>query len=349
MKCNTQSMENHHDDDKSELEKLQRENRRLGQMVSIDGLTGIYNRLATEQKIDALIQQQPMGALMILDVDYFKQINDRYGHIAGDRVLQHIALTIGKMVRKSDVLGRVGGDEFVVFIPIKADAQFAEARCNQIAERVKCLGKTTDISFGVSVTLGYAIYQPEDSYQTLFDRADQMLIHQKHIRGDRATIESSVLKNDEKSNMHFDVRRIRKELSEQERIDGAYCQDYDTFKILYRFTARRLLRTNGEAGIILFTLTDGNDNLSPLTQREKYMPQLAERIQYSLRAGDVFTQYSSGQFLVMLADVSLDLTELIANRIKNLFYAKVEDVSQNILLHHCYPMTSAQLTHDIDN
>ena len=83
-----------------------------------DGLTGIYNKRSTEERINEIRDENPAekGTFVILDVDKFKEVNDRYGHMAGDKVLSEFGRILKAHFREEDVVGRIGGDEFVVYI-----------------------------------------------------------------------------------------------------------------------------------------------------------------------------------------------------------------------------------------
>lgn len=83
-----------------------------------DALTGLWNRSYTEETVNAMISQGTTGALMMIELDNFKAINDNYGHIAGDRTLKMFADTLRDLAGEHDVLCRIGGDEFVVFIEL---------------------------------------------------------------------------------------------------------------------------------------------------------------------------------------------------------------------------------------
>ena len=104
---------------------------------------------------------------------------------------------------------------------------------------------------------------------------------------------------------------------------------------------RRLRRTQSSVYIILLTLTDGRGESPELTDREENMEILEGIIQNSLRLGDVFTQYSSCQFLIMASDVQEKDAESIALRISNAFYRELEMEPGNLILHHCYPLKPA--------
>ena len=138
-----------------------------------------------------------------------------------------------------------------------------------------------------------------------------------------------------------DAERIRKELSEQVVMSGAFCQDYEAFKNIFRFVERRLRRTHISSYIILLTLTNGEGRFPELARREAQMMELKDIIQTSLRSGDVFTQYSSCQFLIMVFDVSEADVDRIANRIVEIFQKSSTIVQNRLLLHQCYPMQAA--------
>lgn len=139
-----------------------------------------------------------------------------------------------------------------------------------------------------------------------------------------------------------DAERIREELSEQVLMPGAFCQDYEVFKNIFRFVERRLRRTHISSYIILLTLTNGEGRFPESAQREAQMTELKDIIQTSLRSGDVFTQYSSCQFLIMVCDVSEADIGRIANRIVETFQKNSTIMQNRLLLHQCYPMQAAR-------
>ena len=88
----------------------------------------------------------------------------------------------------------------------------------------------------------------------------------------------------------IDMKRICEDLTEESMAPGAYCQDYNSFRHIFRFVERGLRRSGSSAYIILLTLTDKNGDFIPLENRRHYMEILGQVIQRSVRAGDVFTQ-----------------------------------------------------------
>lgn len=323
------------------LSMLREENKRLSRLAEKDWLTGLYNRMAVEERGSEWLKTGKSGTLFVLDMDNFKKINDRYGHIAGDRVLQGIAEVLEKMAFRTDIVGRVGGDEFVIFMPVSQEEAFIESRCRQIEQRFQKLPRPQFVVKRISLTVCGSCYQDGDDYQSLFDRADQKLLQEKAARKRQAeTAESGT--DDRNSagitssasitrgastpggsgaasgttSLKIDIEQISRELSEPGHAEGAFCQDYDSFVCIYRFMERRLKRMHSEVYSILFTLTDGEGDFPSLQIRGKLMETLHECIRTSLRLGDVFTRYSSCQFLVMVCDATAAQSDAIAKRIQ---------------------------------
>lgn len=323
---------------RSKVEKLREEKGRLDQLEQRDWLTGQYNRVATERLVNRLIEERGCGVMLVLDVDHLRKINGRHGHIVGDHVLRAVAGVLDSMVFRHDVVGRIDGDMFVVFMPVDQEERFLQERCRQIRERLKEIQLPGDLSLSVSLNAGGAVWRSGDDYNSMFERAKEQLSSEKLSGPAR---ERSAGNGARKGNFMVDLRQVRGELAEQTMIPGAYCQDYETFKNIYRFVERRLRRAKISSYILLLTLTDGNGDFPPLEKRERQMATLRELIQNSLRSGDVFTQYSSCQYLVMVADASAENVEMIASRIREAFYRIIDNGTGQVLLHHCYPMWPA--------
>ena len=127
-------------------------NRNLESIATIDSLTGVLNRRGLE---DASIKMQDICkrinlsmAVVLIDIDYFKKVNDTYGHLVGDDVLRHIAKTISGILRSSDVLGRYGGEEFCAFLP-----NTNENDALGLAERIRAGIEAAPIKLSPNVTL----------------------------------------------------------------------------------------------------------------------------------------------------------------------------------------------------
>ncbi|ASK88911.1 GGDEF domain-containing protein [Sphingorhabdus sp. SMR4y] len=97
--------------------KLRQANKALEQRVNIDGMTGLLSRDSFFSQLDALRADSEASVLMIVDVDHFKKINDNFGHLVGDKALVLLGDIFRKTLRKNDVVGRIGGEEFGIFLP----------------------------------------------------------------------------------------------------------------------------------------------------------------------------------------------------------------------------------------
>jgi diguanylate cyclase len=155
----------------------------LALLASQDSLTTCLNHGAFVTLVDAYLSQlkaeQMRGGLLMVDADRFKSINDRYGHLSGDRALRLIANTIMDNVRSVDLVGRVGGEEFAVFLP-GADQGHIETVAERIRSAVRNIEfAPAEIRETLSVSIGGAVFQRTVSFETLFAAADAQLYNAK--------------------------------------------------------------------------------------------------------------------------------------------------------------------------
>ncbi len=149
-----------------------------------DALTGLYNRRFFDVKIRSHLggskrHGQPLS-LIILDINGFKQINDRFGHLLGDQVLCELSRTLIKSSRVDDTICRIGGDEFALLLPMtdsKGAAVVAE-RIHKRLEELK-LAVTNGGRLRIEASMGIATMRAKDDAESLFSRADDSLYHSK--------------------------------------------------------------------------------------------------------------------------------------------------------------------------
>jgi diguanylate cyclase (GGDEF)-like protein len=170
-------------------------NRELRYAATHDGLTAILNRSAftriVADKLDEIDRAEGgRGALLLVDADFFKLINDRWGHAAGDQALRQIAALLVEVTRAGDVLGRLGGEEFGVFLP-GAGLLSAEATAERLRAVVAAAELTTPSGEPIllTVSVGGVFFRNAITYETLFQRADRQLYQAKANGRDRVEIE----------------------------------------------------------------------------------------------------------------------------------------------------------------
>jgi diguanylate cyclase (GGDEF)-like protein len=176
------------------LRELAIAHRRLTVYAATDSLTQVMNRAAFSTLVDAYLgevrtaEHRPHGALLIIDADNFKAVNDRYGHDHGDAALVTIAGAIKSMLRAPDIVGRLGGEEFGVFLPGATRAQ-----AETVAERIR--QSVHDIAFAplgtphrLSISVGGAVFDTTLPFAELFRLADQQLYAAKQRGRDRVAI-----------------------------------------------------------------------------------------------------------------------------------------------------------------
>lgn len=320
--------------------QLEQENCRLQSMADRDCLTGLYNRGAMERKVNEHLCKKLPATIIVMDLDHFKQVNDRYGHIAGDELLSLVGTVLNKMSGSHSLVGRVGGDEFVIFMGFIMPKDAQSVLFERIKERFREVRLKNSILIKLSVTIAAADSLTGWRYKDLFDCADQKILEIKRQR--YASPVSGRNTGSPPGSLILDMNLIAREMEETDTTSGAYCQDYDTFKQIYRLTERRLMREKRDVYVILFTLTDKNNEFLPLEIRDQEMDILGRELQNNLRMGDIYTQYSSCQYLVMISDVSGENTEKIAQRICGTYYKGREETGDNMVLHHSYPLKAAK-------
>lgn len=167
----------------ADIDGDKRRTQRLLDQAQKDGLTGLLNRNATQSAIEQHLSEQSDGlqALFIIDLDNFKQVNDRFGHLCGDAVLSDTAAMLKKIFRSSDIVGRIGGDEFLAFMPDLHDKKTAMERAESIRRLMRGVESHLHLRAPVSCSVGIA-FSPSDAreYSELYHCADCALYHVKN-------------------------------------------------------------------------------------------------------------------------------------------------------------------------
>ncbi|MEY4757279.1 MAG: hypothetical protein RJA34_2177 [Pseudomonadota bacterium] len=167
-------------------------NQQLERLASHDMLTGVLNArayyAACEQNIEAAARSRQPYAVLFVDLDHFKSVNDTYGHAAGDAVLKAVARCLGASIRKSDAVGRIGGEEFSVFMPNTSRSgalQLAESMRRAVEDLHPSIG---DRTLRVTASIGVAACEAGgEAMQAIQQKADQAMYVAKSLGRNRVS------------------------------------------------------------------------------------------------------------------------------------------------------------------
>ena len=291
------------------LEKI----RKLEVKSSTDSLTKLLNKSAAQREIGELVKKSS-GALLMIDFDSFKLVNDIYGHNMGDKILIRFAELIKSVIRENDLAGRMGGDEFVVFLQNVDDEKILQAKTAYLNEEIlrtarKLLGEDMQIPLGTSIG---AVFVPREGkdFATLYKKADKALYEVKqHGKHSLAVFGE---KNLAEKNSIGELSQMRMILGERNIESGAYFVDFEAFKHIYRM----LIRTdNSKKGLTLMQFTL-NDDLAE---------EFKEILIHSLRKSDCVTQ-NGNKFLVLLQGATETDSEIVKARI----FLRAKDIEDKI-------------------
>ena len=174
--------------------------------ATLDALTGFYNRRQLEERIKQEVsgakRQKRNLCTIMTDIDYFKNVNDTYGHAAGDLVLKNVSSVIKHQLRDYDIAGRYGGEEFAIILPYTKieEAQMVAQRLRRAVENTKIdISKvntdTDEKIIGVTISLGISEYKTGDNEKTLLQKADKALYKAKESGRNRAEVYEEVSTN----------------------------------------------------------------------------------------------------------------------------------------------------------
>ena len=272
--------------------------RGLKKHASIDSLTGLLNKASVEEELKRLCYIAT-GVLIIIDLDSFKLVNDIYGHSMGDEILISFADIVRAGLRPTDIIGRMGGDEFIAFchgideVGIAHKSEFINKNLLDTAKQL--MGNDMNIPLGAS--LG-CVRVPEEGidFAELFKKADKALYTVKQNGKHGYKIyeekrEQPAVENEQASSARMD--NLDMILGERNQKNGALRLPFEHFRSLYRYIKRIVGDSFADSCIVLMIL----ENEPPVTVCEEFM----DTLQRTLRKGDAITQNGAKEFIVLLS------------------------------------------------
>jgi diguanylate cyclase (GGDEF)-like protein len=308
----------------------------LTEEASLDKLTGFLNKSSGTAKITRYVREND-GALMVIDLDNFKLVNDLYGHDMGDRVLEEFAKVVKRNIRDDDVISRVGGDEFMGFFTNLHDKSAVESIVTRLNNQFydsceELMGEGFNIPIGISVGV---VFVPEygRDYKILFQYADGILYKVKQNGKHGYDIYGETITFDGEFDIHDQMERLTRLVEERGIKQGAMFLGQDAFTSSYRYIIRMITRNKRHALKVLFSLSPVNADDSI----EDTVYEFGEVFKNNLRKCDIIMLTKERFFFMLLPDFEDDEAAGVIERVLNLWNenelsktVKVDYITENI-------------------
>ncbi|MBR6712721.1 MAG: diguanylate cyclase [Selenomonadaceae bacterium] len=292
---------------KNVLDKLD-EIRGLTAAANLDMMTGLLNKTSAQREVGKLCSSS-QGVLMWLDLDNFKLVNDLYGHAMGDKILTRFAELIKGVIRSTDVAGRIGGDEFLVFCQNVHDEKIIFNKVSFLNRQLiisakNFMGEEMNLPLGTSVG---AVFVPNEGrdFDSLLKKADKALYKVKHHGKHGCAFFGDDIAAEAERRTIYETQLL---LDERNHEAGAFFVDFDKFKAIYQFAVRLNENSHGSAQFLRLTLDTNDDNA-----RDEFPEVLIK----SLRRRDCVTQLGRNQFLLLLNDLPREFIQTVEQKISS--------------------------------
>lgn len=287
----------------------------LKKAAVMDKMTGLLNKASSEQEISRMCQKA-QGALLMIDLDNFKLVNDIYGHAMGDKILICFAEILKAVVRPVDIVGRLGGDEFIAFCQNVYDEVVIEKKSRFINKYLmdaakELMGENMTIPLGASIG---CVVAPDEGidFSELKEKADKALYAVKK-NGKHGFIFYADLAQKEKKvdSPTGSLSNTVKILSERNRSKGALMLPYEQFRVVYQFMSRFNTSHHSDCMILFSVKAKENASASVESALDEFIRISAN----SLRQTDVLTKNGNSQCIVILSETSMTNVNPVTERI----------------------------------
>ncbi|GAM55700.1 diguanylate cyclase [Vibrio ishigakensis] len=324
---------------KTEIDRRRTSEEELAYQATHDALTGLTNRKAGDEKLRSAIyaaeRKQESVLVLFIDLDNFKQINDTLGHLAGDQLLKQTAERLKSAVRKTDVVARIGGDEFLMVIPNLQSQGCAKLIASNLMRTFEAPFFLDQTEFFVSTSIGMAIYpQDGETAEDLLAHADTAMYQVKEDGRNGFSFYDSSMNQDVQRNIDIDAR-LRHATSK--KLFEVYYQPIVDLKTCQIIGAEALLRWNDEKlGIVspaeFIPIAEKNGLINTIGKfaLNTACHQIAEW--QGIRPISVAVNFSSVQFrqsekLLGIIRSALDKSKLPASQLD-------VEITESLLIHH---------------
>ena len=293
----------------------------LEEEATVDKLTGLLNRAKGTDRVSKLCKRKN-GALMILDLDSFKLVNDLFGHESGDKILKAFADIARKNSRETDTISRIGGDEFMGFYEDLLDEGAVAGMTRRLNSQLltmadEILGEGHGIPLGISIGV---VMVPEQGreYNDLFALADSALYRVKQNGKHGYAIYGTDGADGDSAQESAESRldRMIQIIEERNEKSGALLLGKDYFSAVYKYVVRYYRRYGGDAVVILFELELSTEDIQYIMDAATTFGSIVEK---TLRMSDVMVQSGSQSFMVMLTEYPRDEIDKVIARIIELY------------------------------